>query len=283
MKSLILILSLFFTVQAFSQTQGEVQDASISNPEKKSKFIDNISLQFETEFATIRNDEQSYAISGHSQYYRLEIAAKLPYELRLQVGGDYVERDYNEDEEAKRRDHLDNVFLKLRHGTARYRDNGIADVRLQYRYYYTTDEFFRDRFGSDSNYQLRAYLGRPIVGNFHLSKYNSYLRYKKYQLNENASSRSREYEYRVRISPVYRPDIDHEFGVTTTYNKIIEKGGDEVSWDLGISARKQFGRYAILFFTSSDLFVEDDKGNLETNKDFWNDTTFFLNFNAIIF
>lgn len=284
MKQLILIITILFSLATIAQTTDISPEAGIENQEKnKGQFRDNISLSFETEYATVRNKDEHLKITGHTQFYRLELAHKYE-KFQSSIGVDYVERDYNDEEsEADRRDQIDNVFFKFRHETAKFKENGIADLRLQYRYYYTTDYYFRERYGSDGNYQLRAYFGRPIKGKFYISKYTSYLRYKKYQFNTDAGDRTREYELRGRISPVYRPNRDLEFGVTTTYNHIFTKTEDDEKIDLGISARKQFGKYAILFFTSSDYYVKNDNGDLVTNDDFWDDTTFFLNFNVIIF
>lgn len=282
MKIFLFALILLPTLTSYAQVADRSDRSGITNPEKK-RFLDDLSLSFETEASTVRNDDQNNEITGRYQYYRLELSAKITKALQGSIGADYVERTYNEKEEDKTRDHLDNSYLKLRHNTLNFKNNQLLDLRMQIRHYRVEDDFFKERFGADGNYQVRAYFGRPIVGKFVINKYVSYLRYKKYYLNDDASARSRDYELRARLAPSYQPTKDLDFGVTATYNHIFTTSVDEEEIELGLSARKQIGKYAILFFTSNELYRDNDNGDLVVNEDFFEATTFFLNFNAIIF
>ena len=255
MKLLILLFTTLFTFNLFAQVQDASNTSGVENREKK-RFMDNISLSFETEANTVRNKEQNDEITGRYQRYGLELSGKLPYSLTASVVIQYDKREFNEDSEADNRDHLAFTFVKLRHNTLSFKENNLLDLRLQARYYKVEDPFFRERFGADGNYQMRAYFGRPLFGKFHINKYVSYLRYKKYNLNSDASDRSRDHELRARISPTYRPTRDWDFGVTATYNHIFTTSEEEEELELGVSVRKQIGKYAILFFTSNELYNE---------------------------
>lgn len=291
MKHLTLLFLALLSITASAQDTS--QSSGIENPEKEKKvkaFSDDISLSFETEIYTVRNDQKDNEIAGSAQYYRLELASKFSDSIQGSIGVDYVQRESSEvDTSTNRRvkpdnrDHLDNTFLKLRHNTLSVKDGAPLDLRLQYRYYYVTDEYFRERFGADGNHQLRAYFGRPLIGKFVINKYVSYLRYRKYDQNSDAGDRSRDYDYRLRISPSYQPTRDWNFDLTGTYNHVYTNGDDVKEFELGIGVRKQIGRYAILFFTSNELYLENENGDLVTNDDFFENTTYFLNFNAIIF
>lgn len=279
MKLFIACLLTLLSHGLFAQTKAEEKN-----------IVDNISLSFETEIFTLRNDQKDDEIAGSVQYYRLELASRFSNSVEGSVGFDYIQRessevdtDTNRRVKADNRDHLDNAFLKLRHNTLNVRDGAPIDLRLQYRYYHVTDEFYRERFGADGNHQLRAYFGRPLFGKFVINKYVSYLRYRKYDQNSDAGDRSRDFDYRLRISPSYQPTRDWNFDLTGTYNHIFANTADVREIELGIGVRKQIGKYAILFFTSNELYLENDNGDLVTNDDFFENTTYFLNFNVIIF
>jgi hypothetical protein len=282
-KSLVLAVSVLLSAGAFAQSAATTSSTDLSG-----SLLDSISkkmtLSLETEVGSQRNSRQDYEITGYTQYYRVEPGMKINSKNAVSIGADYMVREFNTEDERKKRDGMDNVFVKYTNKTASFKSNGIADVRLQARAYQTTDKFYKDFYGSDGNYQLRSYFGRPVVGNLYINKYTSYLRYKKYTANSTYGSRSRDYELRARINPTYRLSNGLDLGLTLTYNHIFTRDADEENVGIDLSARKQFDKLAVLFLAGYKYQdTKNDDGELAYNKDAPKDISYLLNLTYYVF
>lgn len=281
-KSLVLAASVLLSAGSYAQSVATTSTSDLSGSLLNS-ISKKMTLSLETEAGTQRNSAQNLEITGYTQFYRVQPGMKINAKNAVSVGADYMVREFNTDDERKKRDGLDNVFIKYTNKAASFKSNGIADVRLQARAYQTTDKFYKDFYGSDGNYQLRSYFGRPITGNLYINKYTSYLRYKKYTANDNFGSRSRDYELRARVNPTYRFTNGVDLGVTLTYNHIFTQSSDEENVGIDLSARKQFDKLAVLFLAGYDYQETNDEGDLAYNKDAPKDISYLLNLTYYVF
>lgn len=244
------------------------------------KIMKNVGLTLETEIATKRDDNNE--IKGNETYYLIEPSYKINSKSSLMVGAQYKTRELGGDkirsygtssytkDESKNRDALEEMYIKYLYKATSFKENGIADVRLQARAYSTQDSFFKEYYGNDGNYQLRAYFGRPLVGNFYINKYTSYLRYKNYTPNQYTEGFGRDYELRARISPTYQIDRGFDLGMTLTYNHIfaVDKSlADQEDIDLDFTVRYQKGKYAAMLRAGTEILNNEESGDLKQYDD----------------
>jgi hypothetical protein len=243
-----------------------------------------LSLTLETEARQVLNNENE--VNGFDSYYLVEPGYKIDKKNSFSIGAQYNVREFeNEAKEDKNRDHLDNAFVKFLHKAASYRDNGVADLRLQARYYRTMDPLFKKYYGSNGDYQLRAYFGRPLTGKLKINKYTSYLRYKKYSVNSEAGNYSRDYELRARISPTYNVTDQLEAGLSLTYNHIFGVSAfDTEEVDASVSARYSFnkGAYAVMVRGDIPWMESNDNGVLAKTEDTMDQLAYALTFSAYL-
>jgi len=251
-------------------TSGELKT------KKKTNLLKDFGLTIELGSSSVRDDELK--VSGSSSYIQIEPSYKINKKLKVSTGAQYNIREASGedlgDSEADNRDHLGNVFGKILYKAASYRDNGIADLRLQGRVYSEQDDFFKKRYGTDGDYQARVYFGRPITGNWGISKYTSYLRYKNYFNNDNVNDRSRDYELRAKVTPTYRAAKGLDLGLGAEYNHIfgVNKTRDVENVELNVSTRYQYQNYSALFVVTSE-YMNNNGGrtaltqNSEANED----------------
>jgi hypothetical protein len=291
MKKMTLLALSILTTQAFAATTSTTDLSKSSS--KKSK---NIDLLLETETMTVRDDNND--INGVETFYKVEPSFKVGSKAKIAIGAQYNERsldgdkirsygvsDYKNDK-SKNHDALNEVYLKLNYKTAKYKKNGIADLKLNARIYSNEDSFFQKYYGNNGNYQLRAYFGRPVNGKLFINKYTSYVRYKKYFTNSDSGSRSRDYELRARISPTYAMGNGLEIGTTFTYNHIFQLGAgysdDAENITLDLSARYQIKNYAVMLRAGITALDNSKNGVLTTTEDNMDQVGYALNFTAYL-
>ncbi|MAX67872.1 MAG: hypothetical protein CME66_13125 [Halobacteriovoraceae bacterium] len=286
MKKLGLILGLFLTTLLYAQTSSQgIIKAKLQTIRIK-KPANHFVLKLETEMYSKRDDRND--IQGNESYFLIEPGYKFSSKFTARIGASYKSREMGgtkKNKESDNRDHFETSFIKLLYKPTKFKTNKIADVRLQIRFYSDQDDFFKRRYGSDGNYQLRAYFGRPLFGNFYLNKYTTYLRYKNYFNNEYVGNYSRDYELRARLSPTYAIDKGFDFGTTFTYNHIfkVRQINDEEEVDFDISLRKQFGPYAILGRIGFPIMSNNGgETNLQNNPDAGKQFSYALNLAAYL-
>ena len=156
-------------------------------------------------------------------------------------------------------------------------------MKLQARIYNMESKYFREAYSNDGNIQARAYIGFPIIGKLKISKYTSYLRVKRYLVNQNNISKyTREYELRGKISPSYAVSDKLELSSTFTYNHVFNtKKTDTEELTGSLSARITPSRtYAILLSAETDLQKSNSNGdlvNIDNNDEL---VTYFLSLSA---
>jgi hypothetical protein len=271
---------LFFTLLIFTigtSAQAATTTSTTYYPKKNTKFGATVEMGSEV----VRNKD--YTIEGSSTYFLIEPDYAINKNNKFEVGAVYKVRQANgdlKDSEDKNRDHLEDLYLKHTYKAAKFKNNGIADLRLQLRAYSGQDDFFKRRYGANGNYQLRAYFGKPIAGKWYLSKYTSYLRYKSYFVDKDyIGDRTRQYELRARVAPTYRTAKGIELGITATYNHIfkVRHLNDEESIDLDLSARYHKDNNAALFIIGSNYMGNAaGEGLLKRNDDALKDIGYTL-------
>lgn len=264
----IVLVFIHFVSISFGQTaadliiNGSLDSSKIKKQKRRRKLF---GFRAETAIATVRDSRSN--IVGNSSYYRIEPDYFFTRRFRLAIGTQYRTREATgelKSSESSNRDHLETIYFNFRWEPTRFRDNGISDLRFQFRGYKDQDDFYNRRYGSDGNLQLRAFFGRPLGKNWQINRFISYLRYKKYyRLNDyTIGSRTRDYELRARVSPTYSPAEGIDLGITTTYNHIfkVRQINDEENVNLGLSARFAWDnwKYAILFISETN--VMDNEG-----------------------
>lgn len=272
MKLLALVASLALSSGLLAQSTTNTPKSTKKVKEKKKSFMPkNTVLTLEMGTSSVRDDAND--IHGNESYLGIEPGYKFTKKFDIVAGGFYKTREAGgslKGAEKANRDGLENIYTKFRYNPTKFKNNGIADVRLQFRLYSDQDDFFKRRYGSDGNYQFRAYFGRPIYGDFYFSKFTNYLRYKNYFNNDHVGSRTRDYELRARVTPTYRVSKGTDLGLTFTYNHIfkVEKIEDEEELDIEASFRKQVGPYAVLF-TAGTEYLNNNGGTtvLKRNED----------------
>lgn len=297
-KALFLALFTGLSFDVFAQTAGEVSlntnSATVSNNTFSLPSLNDFGMSLSMETLTVR--DRSNDINGNQTTFTLEPGLRLNRKMNVSIGALYTTRQMNSqanqrdsDKERNNSDHLDAIYAKFLYKPTRFRDNGIADIRLQARIYRDQNDIFMRRFGSDGNYQLRAYFGRPLVGKFSINKYTSYIRYKEYFTNTDASDFTRLSETRLRISPTYTPIDGLDLSVSFTYNRYSLRGNSSPDGrnyseqvEIGPSARYQMGRYAILFWSDLDLLETNKFGSLAENEKADAEVTYALNFSAFL-
>ena len=104
--------------------------------------------------------------------------------------------------------------------------------------------------------------------------------------NEDSGSRSRDYELRARITPSYNITKDAEVGMTFTYNHIFQLGAgyadDIEEIDADLTARYQYGKFAVLLRAGVPWLNNSETGDLKVNDDALNQVGYALNFAAYI-
>jgi hypothetical protein len=279
MKKMTLFALTIMTTQVFAATTSST-DLSKNNVKKSKK----IELLLETETASVRDSEND--IKGQDTFYKIEPGYKINSKMKVSVGAQYNERYLKGNEESKNHDALNEVYAKLNYKASKFRDNGIADLKLNTRIYSNEDSYFSDLYGNNGNYQLRAYFGRPISGKIFINKYASYLRYKKYFTNNSSGFRSRDYELRGRISPTYALGNGMELGTTFTYNHVFKLGAgysddrENVTFDL--SARYQIKNYAVMLRAGITALDNKKTGELKRTEDNLDQVGYALNFTAYL-
>lgn len=250
--------------------------------EKKSSFLKNAKLKLETEMASVRDSRDE--VHGNETYYLMEPGYKLSKKTTIMAGLQYKTREAGGSllgAEKANRDHMDEAYLKLEHKVTSFKTNGIADLTIQARAYSAQDDFFKNRYAADGNYQARAYFGRPLAGKLYINKYTSYLRYKNYFNNNSVTNHSRDYELRARISPTYTAGKGLDLGTTITYNHIfkVNKLEDEENMVVDLTARYQVGNFATLFYVGAPYLANNSgKDVLKINADAGKELRYALNF-----
>lgn len=268
-KFLVIALAAVLVSPVFAQTTNTSTTSTTQS--KKSNLLENFQLTLEMGSSTKRDANND--IKGNETYMNIEPGYRINKQSTIMAGTSYKRREAAgtlKDAEKANRDHLDTAYVKFLYKATRYKDNGIADVRLQVRAYSDQDDFFKRRYASDGNYQLRAYFGRPIAGKWSLNKYTSYVRYKNYFNNKYVSDFSRDYEMRLRLNPTYTVFRGMDLGVTATYNHIfkVNKLNDEENVKLDLSARYQKGSYAALIIAGVPYMDNvGGEGELKLNED----------------
>ncbi len=268
MKKLMTLSAVLIMGSALAQTN--TNSTTISNTQTKS-VLDNAELTLETETATARDDRND--IEGYESYYQIQPGYKVNNKFKVQVGTTYFIREMDgtrAEDESRNKDGLADLYTKLNYKATSYKENGIADIRLQARLYSDQDDFFKRRYASDGNYQIRSYFGMPIAGGVYINKYVSYLRYKNYFNNEYTNDFSRDYELRARVAPSYMLNNGVELGTTLTYNHIfkVNQLNDSEDVDFDLTARYQSGPYAILGRVGFEVMNnQDGQTVLKENED----------------
>lgn len=243
------VSSALLTVLALCINHTFAQSTSITNIKPKSQKTD-FQLTLEMETTSVRDGKNE--VQGNETYYKLEPGFSLTNDFTILAGAQYKTREAGgtlKGAEKANRDHLEEIYLKTHYKAAKFKKNGLSDLTLQARIYSVQDDFFKQRYASTGNYQLRAYFGRPLVGQWHINKYVSYLRYKKYFINnESANDFTRDHEFRIRLAPTYRLNKNLELGVTSTYNHIfkLQNLKDELELNIDLSARYSINQYAAM-------------------------------------
>lgn len=147
------------------------------------------------------------------------------------------------------------------------RNSDLFDLKVQGRLYNNEDEFFKKAYGNNGNYQVRAFFGAPLVGKLFLNKYVTYVRLKRYFINENVTSSNsvftRDLELRARVAPTYAVSDQFQLGTTFTYNHLfmVDSSNSE-NVDMSLSARYMPSRtYAISLRADRDLLETNDNGD----------------------
>lgn len=253
---------------------------------KKSKPWYTLTLEAERAFSRA-GEEESYEINGHTTMLKVEPGVRITPKTTATITGQYFIRE-NDDETRKDKniDEIGETTLKFLHKTASFKENGIADVRLQARLNYQSSDFFRSFYGNNGDAQFRAYFGRKLGNGLKINKYTTYARYKRYFVNDNAGSRTRNHEFRLRVSPTYQVTKSLETGLTFTYNHIIEVDKDDTEeLETTISTRYSFakGKYAILGLATIPTLASTDQNRLEEVEDKMDQVEYLVNFSAYLF
>lgn len=265
------------SVSAFAQTTTTT-DLTLMQKLKKQ----GLGLSLESDTATVKNKENEDA--GYATFMTVEPSLKLSSKTKLSAGLIYADRNYEEtDKKDKNVDGLDESFLKLSYKALSRKENSPIDVNLQARIYNMESEYFRENYSNDGNIQARAYYGFPILGKLGINKYTSYVRVKRYLVNQNNVNKyTREYELRARISPTYSVSDKLALATTFTYNHIFNtlKTDSEVV-EGSVSARFTPSRtYAIMLRADMDLQESNSNGDLVAVEDRDEKVTYALTLNA---
>ena len=260
MKLLALLASIMLSSTLLAQSStgipNTVHKSKKKVKKKKKSFMPkNTVLTLEMGTSSVRDKKND--VQGNESYVGIEPGYRFTKKFNIAVGGSYKAREAGgtlKGAEKANRDGLENIYTKIRYNPTKFKKNGVADVRLQFRLYSDQDDFFKRRFGSNGNYQFRAYLGRPIYKGFYFSKFTNYFRYKNYFNNNHVSNKTRDYELRARVTPTYRLSKGTDLGLTFTYNHIfkVNKIEDEEELDIEASYRKQVGSYAVLLTAGTE-------------------------------
>ncbi len=274
-KWTLLLTSMGFMNFAYTATTSQ----ATLNPVKS--FNKNIDLTLEAETLFQRADrDEDYEINGSSTMYKVEPGYRLNKKTTVSLSQQYFDRVSDEGSKDKNIDDIGETTLKLLYKPTKFKENGIADVRLQARANYQSSDFFREYYGNNGDLQVRAYFGRPLAGNFKINKYTSYIRYKRYLVNDYASAYTRNHEYRLRVSPTYQVTDKLETGLTFTYNHIIEVDKDDSEkFEVAASARYAFTReYALLGIATVPTLKSSDDNRLEEVQDKMDQVEYLINF-----
>lgn len=265
----VMALVLGFLISGFAQAQSTTTTTTSSTnlSQDLRDLSKNFGLTLDTEINPQRDKNNDYEMVGYEQSIKVEPGYRINKKNSLMIGATYRIREHEDKtKENKNRDYMNELYIKHLYKPTKFKKNGIADVRISTRYYSVEDPVFSKKYGSNGNYQLRTYFGRPLFGKFSINKYTTYLRYKKYVLNKYASDRSRNYELRARFSPTYEPLDGLDLSMTFTYNHIFEQKSDKENFEFGPSIRYQKGPHAVLLYTSYKYLETDDDGDLAYNK-----------------
>ncbi len=270
MKTLLLLLTLVSTFNSFALAVN----------------LKNLNMQIESEIHSQR--DKNYDLVGEESLITLKPQYWVTDRMRLGVGITYMERQIQGTEkfsESKNRDHLQEIYYRIRYKHLSEKEGDPIELRYQFRYYQDQDPHFIEKYGSGSNYQARVYFGKKLLGGLYISRWNSYLRYKKYQLNEYAGDRSRNYELRARVAPTYRFKYGYDLGLTFTYNHIFQNDNahdENVAVDL--SLRKQIDRQmAAMLRVGYPWLGKNERGVLSENTVAHKDIQYALNFQVNVF
>lgn len=243
--------------------------------------LDDLQVRLESEIHTQR--DKNFDMVGEESLITLKPQYWITKRMRVGVGITYIERQMQGTEkfsESKNRDHLQEIYYRLRYKHLSEKEGDPMELRYQLRFYQDQDPYFKKRFGSDSNYQARVYFGKRLYKGLYISRWNSYFRYKKYQFNEFARGRSRDYELRARIAPTYRFKDGYDLGLSFTYNHILQNNKeDDENIDLDLSLRKQIDRQLAAMFRIGYPWMEKNRNGVLAENEFANkDIQYALNF-----
>jgi len=256
--SLLVLMSISLSSFAAATNTSTTSGLSLTQKVKKAGF----GLTLENDSFTVNDDKD---IKGYETSFLVEPSYKVSKTQSVSIGAQYRIREFETiSNESKNRDHFDESFVKYSVKTLSTRNGDLMDLKLQARIYNNEDDFFKQKYSNDGNYQLRAYMGTPIAGKLFINKYTSYLRFKKYDVNQNINKYTREYELRARISPTYSLSDKVALGTTFTYNHLfMTEKTDSENVDMSLSARFTPSRtYAILVRADYDLNETNKNGDL---------------------
>ena len=217
MKAVQFILLSTLSMSAFAATTS-TKDLSLGQSLKKA----GLGLSLEADTISLKDKENNEA--GYNTVYTFEPSLKLNKKAKLSAGLIYINRDYyqDKDKDSKNVDGTEESFLKLTYKTLSTKEGSLIDLNLQARAYNMESDYFKKEYSNDGNIQARAYFGLPIAGKIYINKYTSYLRVKRYLVNQNNVNKyTREYELRGKVSPTYAVSDNLALATTFTYNHIF--------------------------------------------------------------
>lgn len=279
MKFLSFVLLVTSSLSAFAQNATTTTSQLESLGTKLKNMGLGINLENET-YSVMNSDAE---IAGFTSYFLVQPSINLGSNHNISIGAQYDIREFEDSlKEDKNRDHLTESNLRYSFKAMSSKDNGYLDLLLQARLYTNDDPFFKKTYSNDGNYQLRTYFGLPIAGKLYISKYTSYFRYKKYDVNDNINKYTREYELRTRVTPTYNVSDQLQIASSLTYNHIFmtEKTDDE---NIGMSPSIRYmpsRTYAFTFRGDYTLQNTKETGTLKAVKNIGDTVSYALTLDA---
>ena len=280
MKFLGLFLIMAIPCVSFAQLSTGITTTTTSTSLGTKLKKAGLGITLENETYTASNKDE---IAGYTSFFLISPNWRIDSRSSLAIGAQYDVREHDDKEnESKNRDHLSESFITYAYKTLQTKEGSPIDMFVQARIYRTEDEFFKEMYSNDGNFQFRSFFGLPLPGKFYINKYTTYLRYKKYDVNDNINKYTREYELRARVSPTYNLTDKMALATTVTYNHIfMTEKTDSEDLDVGVSARYTPSRtYAIMMRMDYETMNTKENGTLTQVENIGDTASYALTFSA---
>jgi hypothetical protein len=186
---------LLLTSMTLMSTQAMSQSTSVSSIYQNLK---QSPLSFSADLTTQSYRNGGDATEGYKNILDTNTSYKITPVDKINMRTSMM--DINGEDEGRTRNRLQSIQLHYKRSKLLTQDKNGIDLALQGRYSRDTNVFYKERYGSDGNFQFRTTVGRDFTNNFSVEAEGKFYQYIS---NDSKGKRSYDRSYKLEVIPTY--------------------------------------------------------------------------------